>query len=235
VNVNFEEVMIYVYSSTCTHVNIRSSRDDRIGAMTTSQRLRSKRGEGETLRAALLAAGGDLLDETCDVDGLSVRGVTRRAGVSHTALYLHFTDMEHLLRALKVDCFAALGAALAAAGRAAGPDPLAVLRAMGHAYLDYAHAHPGHYALMYHTTKALPPKGIPAEPVVEAGMVTLHLLTAAVARALGRAETDQAVHDHTFALWLGLHGRVGVAHTMPWLPQPDADRYITLLVSRLDG
>lgn len=203
--------------------------------MTVPQRLRSKRGEGEQLRTALLTAAGELLDETCDVKGLSVRTVTRRAGVSHTALYLHFSDMEELVRALKADCFAALGAALASAQADAGGDPDAALRRMAHAYLDYAHAHPGHYALIFHHTKTVSSEQHSHQEVMAAGLAVLHLMTAATARKLGRDEPDQTVVDQTFAIWLGLHGRVGVARTMPDLALPDEDRYVALLISRLAG
>src|SRR5204863_94235 len=108
-------------------------------------------GEGERLRTALLDAAGELLAQARDVDELSVRAVTARAGVSPTALYLHFADKEALVVAVKKSCFEGLGAVLREADAKHEGDPGEQLRAMGRAYLRFAREQPGRYAILFHT------------------------------------------------------------------------------------
>ncbi|MGA2927242.1 MAG: helix-turn-helix domain-containing protein, partial [Solirubrobacteraceae bacterium] len=64
----------------------------------------TRRGQGKRLRAGLIDAAIELLAGLQDDDALSVRAVTARAGVSPTALYLHFDDKEQLLAAVKQRC-----------------------------------------------------------------------------------------------------------------------------------
>src|SRR5918912_2806062 len=101
----------------------------RVGAVPT--RVRNQRGEGERLRTALLDAAAELLAESQDVEQLSVRAVTARAGVSPTALYLHFQDKEELTRAVRERCAAALAEMLREADEEHGGDSFAQLVAMG--------------------------------------------------------------------------------------------------------
>src|SRR5689334_20754555 len=103
-------VMTYVYSCTCTSVNLELSR---LSAVTTS-RPRSRRGSGEELREALIVATSALLD-THQLDDLTVRTVTAATGVSPTALYLHFSDLDALVHEVKKRFFATLGDRLRAA------------------------------------------------------------------------------------------------------------------------
>lgn len=203
--------------------------------MSTRRRIRNKRGEGEQLRADLLAAASELLDVSGDAEGLSVRAVTGRAGVSHTALYLHFDDVEQLTRAVKIRCFDALGEALGSARDAAGSDPMTRLRAMARAYLSYAQEHPGHYALLYHAYRMQPLDHPPVPEVLDAGMATLRTLLEAVAACLDRGVDDEEVRDVALTLWLALHGRVGVSHAMPWMPLTSEDRFLGLLIDDCVG
>lgn len=219
-----------MFTSVNVHLSIYLRRGVIIGGMAVQQRVRNKRGQGDQLRDDLLAAAGELLDVTGEADGLSVRTITRQAGVSHTALYLHFSDVDQLVRAVKARCFEALGAALGAARDAAGGDPAEQLRAMARAYLQYAREHPGHYALLYHVTKTAPSPHTPAPEVLEAGMATLSLLPITVASCLNRNADDDTVHDIAYAIWLGLHGRATIQRAMPWMPLPDEERHISLLI-----
>jgi AcrR family transcriptional regulator len=194
-------------------------------------RERSPRGEGDQLREVLLETATEMLAETENVEEISVRAITARAGVSPTALYLHFDSKEALVRAVSERCFAELGAALHGAEAAAGDDPRAQLLAMGHAYLGFAREQPGHYAVLFQ--RHLPRSAADTsgdEPKI--GMDVFEIVVNAVARAGVPAET---AFDEAVLHWMALHGRASVASAMPNFPFPDEDRYLELLVDRALG
>ena len=66
---------------------------------TAPTRARNPRGEGGRLRDQLVRATAELVDELGDTSRLSVRAIARSAGVSPTALYLHFPDRDALVTA----------------------------------------------------------------------------------------------------------------------------------------
>ncbi|MGD1853606.1 MAG: TetR/AcrR family transcriptional regulator [Leptolyngbyaceae cyanobacterium] len=100
------------------------------------------------LRQALLDAALVIL-QTKDVKALSLRGVARQAGVSHTAPYRHFADKAALLAAVAEEGFVEFGRYLQAAVDATAADPVASLKATGVAYVRYALDHPVHFRLMF--------------------------------------------------------------------------------------
>jgi AcrR family transcriptional regulator len=100
------------------------------------------------LREALLEASLDVI-ASAGVEGLSLREVARRAGVTHGAPYHHFPDKEALLAALATDGFRLLQGRLAKARHAAGPDAGAQLEAMFLAYLAFARRHRTHFRVMF--------------------------------------------------------------------------------------
>jgi AcrR family transcriptional regulator len=191
-------------------------------------RGRNARGEGDRLRATLLEAATALVAESEDPENVSVRAVTRRAGVSPTALYLHFDNREQLFRAVSDECFAELAAAMEAAGEEAGPVPRDQLVAMGHAYLRFARERPGHYAVLFQRHITPEPEGDERKP----GMYVFESLVEVVRRC-GIPEDD--AFDHGVLLWMNLHGRASVASAMPGFPFPDEDRYVELLTARVLG
>jgi AcrR family transcriptional regulator len=191
-------------------------------------RGRNPRGEGERLRATLLEAATELLAESENPESVSVRAITGRAGVSPTALYLHFDGREQLFRAVSEECFAELGAAMRAAEAAAGAAPRDQLVAMGHAYLGFARERPGHYAVLFQRQITPEPDG--EEPKI--GMDVFEILVAVVRRC-GVPEED--AFDYGVLLWMGLHGRAAVASAIPGFPFPDEDRYVELLAERVLG
>lgn len=192
-------------------------------------RVRNQRGEGERLRAGLLDAATDLLGETHDVDRLSVRAVTARAGVSPTALYLHFADKDALTDEVKYRCFEAFGALLSGARDAHPDDPLAQLEAMGLAYLRFAREQPGRYAILFATHhRGREERGLPAEHEPDAGDRVFELLVETVSRCLPDAD-DQQAHDVSCVLWSTLHGRAALQNALPDFPFPDDPRVVGLL------
>lgn len=190
-------------------------------------RGRNPRGEGDRLRATLLEAATALLAESEDPESVSVRAVTRRAGVSPTALYLHFENREELFLTVSEECFAELGESMEAAGEGAA-EPRERLIAIGHAYLRFARERPGHYAVLFQ--RHIAPK--PEDDETKLGMDVFESLVDVV-RDCGVPAED--AFDCGVLLWMGLHGRAAVASAMPGFPFPDEDRYVELLAERVVG
>jgi len=94
-------------------------------------------------RQALLDAALDLLDEQ-SFSSLSLRQVTRAAGVVPTAFYRHFDDMEELGLALIDESFRTLRSMM----RAARADPRTYEHAIGNSVrilASYVHDHDTHF------------------------------------------------------------------------------------------
>lgn len=114
------------------------------------RRPRAARGEGELLRDQLLDAASELVHEQGSAAKLSIRQVTKRAGVSPMALYLHFESLDDLVAELIDHGFVRFRAALhEAAAAVPGDDPRARMTALGHAYLRFAREEPALYSVIF--------------------------------------------------------------------------------------
>lgn len=82
------------------------------------------------------------------VDGLTLRDIGARLGVSRTALYRHFADKRALLAAVATEGFATLRLQLVAAWEDGGRGRTA-FDAMGTAYIRFAADNPAHYRVMF--------------------------------------------------------------------------------------
>jgi AcrR family transcriptional regulator len=190
--------------------------------------VRNQRGEGERLRTSLLDAAAELLADASSADELSVRAVTGRAGVSPTALYLHFKDKDDLVREVKGRCFDSLGGAICTAMDEAGGDSDARMRAGCHAYLSFAREQPGQYAILFHTA-ATPPRPRKRGGRHGVGMDVFEMLVGAVAQIV----PEDDAFDSATTLWAALHGRALLGAAMPDFPFPGEDRFVALLVEGL--
>lgn len=99
------------------------------------------------LKHALIAAG---LKEIAQhgIEGFSLRGVARRAGVSAPAVYRHFADKENLIAALAMEAWDRLMAMIAEAVAKAPPEPLEQFRANGVSIVRFAVAHPEYFRVI---------------------------------------------------------------------------------------
>ena len=88
---------------------------------------------------SVLASGGS--------GEITLRELSRRLGVTHTAPYAHFADKLALLEAVANVGFERLAALLE--GAASEDDPVKALSAMGSAYLGFAQENPNLYRLMF--------------------------------------------------------------------------------------
>jgi len=86
--------------------------------------------------------------QTRGVEGLTLRAVGSRLGVSRSALYRHFADKQALLAAVAAEGFRGLTDALQGAWTHAGRG-LAGFNAMGVAYVQFAASHAAHYRVMF--------------------------------------------------------------------------------------
>jgi len=98
-------------------------------------------------RNAILDAAAELLDSV-GPDGVTLRAVGERAGVSHNAPYKHFRDKEALLAAVAVREFAARRDAMQQLV-AQAERPLDALRALAHDHVAWATANPNRFHLLF--------------------------------------------------------------------------------------
>jgi AcrR family transcriptional regulator len=116
-------------------------------ASATATRKKPAYHHGE-LRKALIAATLKLIP-TMGVRELSLRAVARRAGVSHSASYRHFSSKESLLAAIAEQGFILLAEAMRSAIEAHPGNSLAKLQAAGTGYVTFGLQHPHHLQIMF--------------------------------------------------------------------------------------
>ncbi|MFK7977881.1 MAG: TetR/AcrR family transcriptional regulator [Halioglobus sp.] len=100
------------------------------------------------LRVAVLNAAMTVLDEV-GPQGLSIRAVARRVGVSHTALYRHFKDRDELILAAVEQGFLLLEQSMESEKGAVATDPLSQFAASGLAYVGFGLRNPSYYRVMF--------------------------------------------------------------------------------------
>lgn len=187
---------------------------------TAPTRQRNPRGEGGRLREQLVEAATELLNEVGDAARVSVRAIARRAGVSPTALYLHFPDRDAVVAAAVEASFAAFNAALLTAARSQS-DPLSGLEAMGRAYLAFSERQPALYAVLFSARRPTAPFN-PAAVEPNEGFDGLVALLRAADPALAPAEAREVA----IAVWSSLHGFATLRAARPHLGWPSAEEYV---------
>ncbi|MCU4653241.1 TetR/AcrR family transcriptional regulator [Roseibacterium sp. SDUM158016] len=158
------------------------------------------------LKEQLVEAVRQLI-ETQGPDGFTIAEACRLAGVSTAAPYKHFRDREEILHAVILAAMHRMGAAMQAAADAypAG-DPERVV-ALGRAYIGFARAEPGVFALMFghagHHDED--------EALAEEGRGKFAIVLRVVAEHIGRPPEDPEVNARAYALWCAVHGHCFLA------------------------
>lgn len=201
-------------------------------------RQRNPRGEGERLRVDLLEAATELMAEHGSIDGISLRAVARRAGVSPTAVYRHFDDHFDLLRESVAQCWRNFYDVMVAA-RDSSSDPYEAFAAAGDAYVRFAMDHQGEYRVLFSNRIHLDmtdvdfPNSMETPETLDAGSSAFQVLVGLVGAILEHNGDDRdpffvAVQVHTW-----IHGMVDLIGCHPDVPWPNMDSMLSGLSSAL--
>lgn len=174
------------------------------------------------LRQALLNNACDIL-ETEGAEGLSLRSVAARSGVSHNAPYRHFRDRSALLSAVAERGFQDLTEKMASA--AGAEDPLARI---AEAYLTFARARPQMYRLMFASEAVRAAPG-PDPQLRATSKRTFDAVRTAVKESLSKQSGNA---DGVAAMvWAPLHGLALLLienRILPWMRDDVTDEQFTI-------
>jgi AcrR family transcriptional regulator len=187
---------------------------------TPARRRRAARGNGQLLRAEILAATHELLEHRGSADGVSIRAIAQRVGVTTPSIYLHFSDKQHLMRAVVADAFAELDQAVRNTSRAA-TTPADRLLACGRAYVAFALQRPEHYRI-----GLMSPAGATCAdraPVLAVLQFLKPLVDDYVADEPTAGSTSASL---TLELWAAAHGIASLLIVTPQLQWGDVPAFI---------
>lgn len=185
------------------------------------------------LRPALIEAAADLA-RAHGPDGVVLREVARRTGVSHNAAYRHFADREQLLEEVAALAMAQLEEAMqrrlaTVRHRDPGRRARARLSEVGRAYVEFALAEPGLFRVAF--AADLPgadevPTAVGPGPYALLNLVLDELVEAGQVPPARRAGAD-------VACWAAVHGFAVLCLDGPLRHAP-ADLRDTALTATLD-
>ena len=188
------------------------------------------------LRHALIAEGLARAREG-GPDAVSMREITRAVGVSPNAAYRHFADRRDLIRAVAAEAQRAFGRAIHARVAAAPQDlphaeaSIERLRRIGLAYIDFARAERGWFALAFAVQDEQPSTGIVTldDEVVPPFQLLLDALDAMT--DAGALDLDRRPYAE-WACWSAVHGFADIAVNGPlqWQPEPVIDALAAAVV-----
>ncbi|MBP2450664.1 TetR/AcrR family transcriptional regulator [Mycolicibacterium lutetiense] len=189
-------------------------------AIQPGKRRRAPRGSGELLRDEILDVTTELLLDTGNAKAVSIRSVAQRVGVTPPSIYLHFADKDTLLDAVCSRYFEKLDQEMQRAA-AEHTSTIEVLRAQGHAYVNFARRTPELYRL------ATMGEGRPGSDVDTAlNSSAFQHMRATIAALI--TEGIYPPGDATMMaleLWTAAHGVAALLISKPYLPWGDVEEF----------
>lgn len=139
------------------------------------------------------------------MEGLSVRAIAARAGLSTIGVYSHFKGKPGVLAVLFADGFARLGEA---AGRAAENTPTERLpEAVVNGYINFHRDHAAHYKLMFGGDRG---QIGDEEALYQIASVSIEKLAGSIARLLPADQPADMALMQAFRVWTLMHGYVSL-------------------------
>jgi AcrR family transcriptional regulator len=192
-----------------------------------ARRQRARKGEGDLLRADILAAAQELLHATGSEDAVSIRAVADAVGVTPPSIYRHFPDKTHLL--FEVCMCSWNGLADRVTEAVVEGDLEATLRAQAHAYVRFGLDNPEHYRIMFMTPVDMTPEAFRQTMFSPESAFALFLETVEGLRVSGMVRpevADLGTVQMGLQLWAAVHGITSLLTTKPMLPWGDVDDVI---------
>ena len=193
-----------------------------MGSVPRTRRKRRAYHHGD-LRSALVREAARTI-RAGGVEGVTLRDVGKRLGVSRTALYRHFKDKSALLAAVAREGFQTFAGDLRVAWNRPGGG-IAGFQAMGAAYVHFAVANPAHYRIMFGRFTDL----CESDPALSAdGAAAFQVLVDAI-NALQRAGAIRAGdrEAHARFIWATVHGVAMLSIDGQLGPDPAAAEALT--------
>ena len=155
------------------------------------------------LKEALISAGLEILSEQ-GIEGLSLRNVAKKIGVSHTASYNHFPDKQALLAAISTAGHEQLHQILLDTFEKTKHSTSHVISAIAGAYLQFALDNPAIFKLMF--SGALEEEKAHPE-YVEISMKNISLLEEIIFFCQNKGQLMEGrVEIVAIKLWSSVHG-----------------------------
>lgn len=198
-------------------------------------RSRARRGDGDKLRDSIIDAVERLLLETGDEGAVSMRAVAKAVGITPPAIYMHFEDKDAMIQAVCDRRFRELNRVMDEA-LVGIDDPLAGLKAMGRAYIDFGLKNPEPYRVLMMTHRETDAYDVvPAEQPSEGDMAFMRLVSQVTKCIDAGAFAPKDPLEAALILWSAVHGLTALMITTPdsygW-PENMVDK---LLNASIDG
>jgi AcrR family transcriptional regulator len=178
-------------------------------------------GDGEDVRAAILAAALRQLEAVGSPDRVTVSAIVQEAGCTPPALYHYWPKRELLLQEASACGWEQFRAGQTGTVVADHHDPVERLRLRGRAYLDFALARPALFRMLFLEPAPAGPAQ-PAQPAAQSSAQTGPALRDLVADVTMAMDTGQIrVADPlttALALWSAMHGVAALWAVTPDLP-----------------
>lgn len=155
-------------------------------------------------KAKILTAASELF-ASAGAGALSVRAISKRAGLSTIGIYNHFNGKQGILDALYIEGFEMVMTAIRVEDKSLAPRD-AVLQGLSN-YIDLATEHRGHYELIFGRGD---PSYTPSSSAIAVGEEAFNRLTYFVSRALPASLTGREKREATLQLWALSHGYVSL-------------------------